>query len=228
MVLIKKKNTNVTKDQDWFTFSMGLSLHLFSDYLQMKLCYMMEPLTLAPSNFVNMVEVVEKSLKVYLALKSENENTLSYFSQQYGHNLEKMREDALKYNQIFSSNDIKSFTSPFNDNSGQLYQKLRYGAQRNIDGFSTRLSTLLPVVEKIFYFCIQDHDEIKARMLNNSSILLFIITENGFDQSQNRQLLLDAIKYKNEFYITYEAYCKRLKEENDKMQELLKKKDGAI
>lgn len=226
MELIRKKNTNVIKDQDLFTFSIQLSHRLFSDYLQMKLCYMMEPITLAPSNFVNMVEIVEKSLKVYLALKIKNKNTAAHFSQQYGHNLEKLRKDAQEYNQIFCSADIRAFTRPFNDSSGQLYQKLRYGFQKNINGFSTRLSTLLPVVEKIFYFCIQDHNEIISKMLN-WSILLFIITEYRFDQSQNRQLLLDAIKYKNNFYTTYEAYCMRLKKENDKMIELLKKKNGA-
>lgn len=213
--MIKKKKTSSNKEVNWFFFSTGLSHRLYSDYLQMKLCYMLEPLTLIPSSFVNMIEVVEKSFKIYLALKFEKDDTLSYFSEQYGHNLEKMRQDACQFNSIFEAEDIISFTKAFDDKSGQLYQELRYGSQKNIDGFSTRLSLLLPTVEKIFYICTHDHDENKRKMLNNSSSLFFLITNNTLDQSQNKELLLQAIKYKNEYFTKHEDYYKKLQEEKD-------------
>lgn len=221
ILMINKKNTNSKKEVDWFFFSTGLSHRLYSDYLQMKLCYMLEPLTLIPSNFVNMVEVVEKSFKIFLALKFEKDNTLSYFSEQYGHNLEKMRQDACQFNSIFEDKDIISFTKVFNDKAGQLYQELRYGSQKNIDGFSTRLSLLLPTVEKIFYTCIHDHDDDKRKMLSNSSLLFFLMTNNICDQSINKELLLAAIKYQNEYYTKYEDYYKKLKVENDELMSII-------
>jgi hypothetical protein len=221
--MIKKKKTSSNKEVNWFFFSTGLSHCLYSDYLQMKLCYMLEPLTLIPSSFVNMVEVVEKSFKIYLALKFEKDDTLSYFSEQYGHNLEKMRRDACQFNSIFEAEDIISFTKVFDDKSGQLYQELRYGSQKNIDGFSTRLCLLLPTVEKIFYICTHDHDDNKRRMINNSSFLFFLITNNTLDQSQNKELLLQAIKYKNEYFTKYEDYYKKLQEENDELMQKFNK-----
>lgn len=220
--MIKRINTSQNTDQEWFTFTMGLSHHLFSDYVGMKLCYSLEPLSLASSNFVNMVEVVEKSLKVYLGFKLEKDDTLSYFSENFGHNLEKMRMQASTYNSIFNDSDIMGFTDSFNDKPGQLYQKLRYGAHKNISGFSTRLSNLLPVVEKIFYICITDHDENKKKMLFSSSLLFFLITSNNFAQANNSELLLSSIKYRNDYFEYYENYANKLKAENDKIYESLK------
>ncbi len=213
-VILEKKELSSDQDTNWFFFAMSLSHHLFSDYIQLKICYHLEPLTLAPSNFVNMVEVIEKSLKLYLTIKEKREKALSFIADKYGHNLETMRKEATKYNQIFDSQDVQDATSSFNDKPGRLFQKLRYGSQKNIDGFKTRLSTVMPVVEKIFYTCIFDLDENDKAMLHHTSILFSLITGSHFDQTNYKEFIISLIKQRNPYYTELERYYLELKQKN--------------
>jgi hypothetical protein len=221
--IISKTKSVLASDENWFMFVSGLGHHLFSDYIQLRLCYKLEPLTLISSNFVNMVEVVEKAFKLYLCLKYKPDNALSKMSDEYGHNLSKMRESATQFNDIFDSEDIKQFVEPFSDKQGQLYQKLRYGSQKTISGFSTRLSTLMPIVDKIIFTCILDHEENDKKMVNYSSSLYLLLTGSRFDQTKNKELIIAMLKKDNNFIEDYISYCLCLKVEQDKIEEAIKK-----
>ena len=203
-------------DDNWFIFATGLSHHLFADYIQLRLCYKLEPLTLISSNFVNMVEVVEKSLKLYLCLKYKPENALKKMSDEYGHNISKMRISASQFNEVFNSEDIIQFVEPFSDKQGQLYQKLRYGSQKVISGFSTRLSILMPIVDKVFFTCILDHEECDKNIINQSSLLYCLLTGSIFDQTQNKEFIIALLKKDNLYIEDYLKYCLKLKEEQEK------------
>ncbi|MBU4304010.1 MAG: hypothetical protein KJ893_00065 [Candidatus Omnitrophica bacterium] len=218
-MVIHKKNTSKKKDKNWFTFAMGLSHHLFSDYISLKFIYQSEPLTFAPTNFVGMVEVVEKSFKLFLAMQEKLGNSLSHYSSNYGHNIEKLRAQAEKFNKIFADEDVKQFTRVFDDKSGALYQHLRYGSQQTIEGFKTKLGQLIPIVDKIFYNCILRLEENDKKMINSSSLLYFMITKSQFDQSSNRELLLQAVQLNNSYYTEYVRYCETLEQEQKKIIE---------
>lgn len=212
-MVIHKQNTSEKKDKNWFMFAMGLSHHVFSDYVSLKLNFQLETLAFAQTNLVGMVEVVEKSLKLHLAMKERLENSLSHYSSNYGHNIEKLRLKAVTYNQVFDESDIKQFTKPFDDKKGALYQHLRYGSQQNIDGFKTHLGELMPIVEKIFFSSILRLEDIDKKMVNNSSLLCNLIINNQFHQSRNRDLLLNAVQSNNPYFTEYEEYCWELENE---------------
>ena len=222
-MVIYKKNHSGKKDKNWFMFAMGLSHHLFSDYISLKLISQLEPLTFAPTNFVCMVEVVEKSFKLFLAMHEKLDNALSHYSSDYGHNIEKLRARAEKFDKIFADKDVKQFTKPFDDKSGALYQHLRYGSQKVIEGFKTKPGQLIPIVDKIFYNCILHLEENDKKMINSSSSLYFMITKSQFDQSNNRELLLQFVQFNNPYYTEYVKYCETLEQERKKIINLIKK-----
>lgn len=221
-MVIHKTNTSEKKDKDWFLFAMGLRSHLFSDYVSLKLISQIEPTISIPTRFVMMIEVVEKAFKLYLALHEKLDNSLSHYSSNYGHNIEKLRAKAESFNEVFADKDVKQFTEPFNDKSGALYQHLRYGSQQTIEGFSTNLSLLMPIVEKIFYNCILRLDENMKRMVNNSSPLFSMITCSQLDQSYNRELMLKAVQLNNPYYDEYVDFCETLDQEQKKIIEQFK------
>jgi hypothetical protein len=124
-MVIHRQDSPVKKDRDWFTFAIDLSLILTSDYISLKFRHHLEPLTFGRSNLVSMIDVVEKSFKLFLAMYEKFEDTLSHYRTNYGHNIEKLRARAETFNQVFGGQDIKQFTSPFDDRSGNFFQKLR-------------------------------------------------------------------------------------------------------
>ena len=216
-MVIHKENTSKNEDINWSGFAFGLQMRLFSDYVSLKLLSHIEPMVSIPTRFVVMVEVVEKSLKLYLAMHEKLDNALSHYSVVYGHNIEKLRVQAEKFNTVFADEDVKQFARPFNDIHGAFYQKLRYGSQKSIKGFSTNLSQVMPIVEKIFYTCILHHEEIGKESINNSSLLFNMITCNQLDQSYNRELVLEAVRKNNPYYSEYVDYCNTLDQKYKKL-----------
>ena len=221
-MIIKKRNRAQKKDVDWHSFAWGLGIRLFPDYLSLKLNHVLEPITLSPSTSIRMVEFTEKSLKLYLSLKEQKDNSLSHYSSNYGHNIEKLRAKASEYNDIFNQKDIKEFTSVFDDKKGALFQKLRYGAQGTVEGFKINIYSTITVCEKIFFYSITDHDEKLKKMINHNSVMYSLIVKNGFDQSNNSKLLLDSVKFKNPFFYDYEKYCLKLDEEDKEFLKTMK------
>lgn len=217
--MVISKKTRAKQDENWFIFASCLNIHLFSDYLSLKFNHHFEKLTFAPTNVVKMVEVVEKSLKLYLAFQEKPEESLTYFSSEYGHNLEKLRNRAEAFNKLFSDDDIKRFTKPFDDKTGNLYQKLRYGSHAKVEGFKTNLNALMPIVDKIFYNCIFQLDENWKKMLIGNSTLFFLVTESNFAQSQNPDILLQAVKIDNPYYNEFSKLCLDIKVERERIIE---------
>jgi len=225
-MVFQKKNTSEKKDKNWFMFAMGLSRHLFSDYVSLKLMFQMEALAFAQTNLVSMVEVAEKSFKLFLAMHEKLENSLSHYSTEYGHNLEKLRERAVKFNAVFDEDDIKQFTKPFGDKRGALYQHLRYGSEKTIEGYKTDLGVLMPIIEKIFFNCVLCLEKQDKEMVNNSSLLRFLIVNNDFHQSNNRDTLIQAVMINNPYFPMYEEYSWELENEHKRMQEAIKQHEA--
>jgi hypothetical protein len=225
-MVLQKKNTSEKKDQNWFMFAMGLSHHLFSDYVSLKLMFQMETLAFAQTNLVGMVEVVEKSFKLFLAMHEKLDNSLSHYSSEYGHNLEKLRIKAAEFNSVFDEDDIKQFTKPFEDKRGALYQYLRYGSEKTTEGFKTNLGVLMPIVDKVFFSCVLRLGEKDKKMLNASSLLRFLIVNNGFHQSNNRDILVQAVMVNNPYFKEYEEYSWDIENEQKKFQEAIKQQEA--
>jgi len=167
-----------------------------------------------------MAELAEKSLKMFLALSEQKDNALSHYASTYGHNIKKLREQAETFSESFSEQDIVDFSLVFDDKRGALFQHLRYGSQMTIDGYSTNLGTLMPIVEKIFFYsCLELPKEWK-QMINFNSSLFHLLTNGRFDQSRNPKLILEAVRINNPFISEYENYCHQM---NDEQEELRKK-----
>jgi len=173
-----------------------------------------------------MVEVVEKSLTLFLAMHETAEESLSRFSTHYAHNLEKLRASAEEYNEVFADEDIKQFTKPFDDKKGALYQHLRYGSQSTTDGFKTQLGKLYPIVDKIFYNCILRLEDGDKAMINGNSLLYFIVTKSDMSQINNHGLVFDAIQSNASYFTEYVSYCHDLEKERKAVFEQLSRNDS--
>lgn len=203
------------QDQEWFTFSAGLMIRVCSDYISVRLLHQLEPLTCAPSIVVMMLDVVEKLLKLHLAVHTQTPTALSDMSTKYGHNIEALRAACAAYTPAFNDPDVCAFTKDLNDRDGKLYQKLRYGAQRTTEGFSTNLSTLRPVVDKIFAESILGLPESTRRMFMYTSPLKQLLLRTRFDQSQHPAELFNALRLDNAYFDQLLAYCQQIEAEQE-------------
>ena len=211
--MLTRKPLPQHQEKDWFTFSATLMLRVSSDYIAMRLLHQLEPLTAAPTICVLMVEVVEKALKLHLAVQTQTSKALSDMGSGYGHNIEALRQACAGYVPVFADSDVRDFTKHLNDRNGKLYQMLRYGSQGTTDGFSTNLSTLRPVVDKIFCESMLQLPENIRRVLLSPSPLKQLIVNSQFDQSRHPTELIEALKRDNAYFATFADYCHRIEKE---------------
>ena len=212
--MLTRKPSLQREDRDWFHFSAGLMHSLCSDYIAVRILYRVEPLTTAFTIVPKMLDVVEKSLKLHLAVQTHTATALSDARSEYGHNVEKLRSACAHYHPVFDDEDIRAFTKDLNDKDGKLYQHLRYGAQETTAGFETNLATLLPVVDKIFSKAILLLPEGARRGLVFTSSLKNLISRSRFDQSQFPAQLLEILRVENAHFAELSDYCHRLDEEH--------------
>lgn len=213
--MLTRKPLPQPKDQEWFTFSAGLMIRVSSDYIAMRLLHQLEPLTCAPTIVVMMLDVVEKALKLHLAVHTQTPTALSDMSIKYGHNVEALRAACAAYTSPFNDPDVCAFTKDLNDPDGKLYQKLRYGAQKTTEGFSTNLSTLRPVVDKIFAESILGLPESTRRVLMYTSPLKQLLLRTRFDQSRHPAELSDALRLENAYFDRLLEYCRQIEKEQE-------------
>lgn len=212
--MLKRTETSQRVDRDWFFFASGLMHGLCSDYIAVRLLYMMEPLTTGMTILPKMLDVVEKSLKVHLFVHTQSETALTDAQSDYGHNIEKLRAACSKFNAEFDHQDIRALTRDLNDKRGQLYQYLRYGSQATTAGFEGNIGLLLPVVDRVFsesLLLLPDHHR---RVLLFCSSLKSLMTRSRFDQSRNPEQLLQALAHNNPYFIQFQLLFRQLDEEH--------------
>ena len=215
--MLKRKQTPQRQDKDWFMFSASLMLHVCSDYIAVRTLYQLEPLTTAPTLLVLMLDVVEKSLKLHLAVQTKTQNALSEMSSTYGHNVESLRAACAKFSAVFDDPDVCAFTKDLNDRDGKLYQQLRYGSQQTTDGFSTALGDLLPVVDKVFVRSILLLPEDSRKLLFFVSPLKSLLVRSKFDQTRNPGLIVDLLRVGNDHYEDLLRYCEQIEREHTEL-----------
>lgn len=194
-------------------FAAGLMIHVSSDYIAMRWLHHCEPLTCASTICVEMLDVVEKSLKLHLAVQTQTATALTDMSAKYGHNVEALRDACAAFTPIFADDDVRAFTKDLNDRDGKLYQQLRYGSQKTTAGFKTNLSGLLRVVDKIFCEAILGLPEDTRRVLVFSSPLKQLLVGSPFDQSRNPAQLLEALQKDNAYFERLLQYCRQIEKE---------------
>jgi len=160
-----------------------------------------------------MLDVVEKSLKLHLAVQTQTATALTEMSTTYGHNVEALRDACAAFTPAFADDDVREFTRDLNDRDGKLYQQMRYGSQRTTLGFQTNLSTLRPVVDKIFSESLLGLPEDARKVLVFSSPLKQLLIGNQFDQSRNPAQLIAALAKDNAYFDRLLHYCRQIEEE---------------
>lgn len=209
------KSTKQKQDESWFIFGSCLSQHLFSDYICLRFNFYFERIAFVQPNVVKMVEVVEKSLKLYLTFQEKKEKSLSYFSSDFGHSLEKLRSKAETFNPLFSELDIVSFTKPFDDKAGNLFQKLRYGSHGTVEGFKANPDALMKTADKVFFGVLLALEEPWRKMLIGNSTLYFLMVNSESSQCNNRELLIQSLQIDNPYFQTFANVCNEIKNEQD-------------
>lgn len=217
--MLKRKQSGISKHEtDWFMFSTALHSKLCSDYLSLRLLNYVEPLTAIQTNLQLMIEIVERSLKLFIIVKNLSQTALKD-AESYGHNVEKLRQACALIDPFFNDPEILSFTKDLNDNKGTISQKVRYGTERSNSGFTADLNRMLPVVDKIFLKGMMQLPNQIQRIFHNSTIK-FLIEGSRLDQSKNRTLLIEALKCDNLYIDEYIRNYKIIEEEHE--QELRK------
>jgi len=211
--VLTRKSLSQPHEKDWFMFSSALMLRVSSDYISMRLLHLLEPLTCMPTIAVTMIDVAEKSLKLHLAVHTQTVTALADMGSKYGHNLEALRAACAGFSPAFAEEDVRAFTKDLNDRDGKLYQQLRYGAQKTTDGFKTNLSSLRPVVDKIFCESVLGLPETIRRVLVDSSPIKQLLVRNSLDQSRHPTELIDALRRDNANFDRLNEYCHRIETE---------------
>ena len=201
-------------------------LRVCSDYIAMRMLYRLSRPTTIPTICVLMIDIVEKSLKLHLAVQSQTATALSDMRTKHGHNVDSLRRACAKFHSLFDDADICGFTQHLNDRDGKLYQKLRYGSQATTTGFSTNIGTLLPVVDKVFIQSILLLPEAHRRLLVSASAIKLLLTRSSIDQSQYPEQTIEILAHGNAHFPLLMDYCQRLKQEEGDFRRYYKKTDG--
>ena len=215
--MLMRKPTPQRQEQDWFYFSAGLMHSLCSDYIAVRLLYTLAPLTTAMTILPKMLDVVEKALKVHLAVQTQTPTALTDARSDYGHNIEKLRAACAKFEPAFDHQGIQALTRDLNDKDGKLYQYLRYGSQETTAGSETNLAVLLPVVDRIFSNSLLLLPDEYRRLLLFCSSLKSLVTRSSFDQSRHPEQLIDVLARDNPYFREFQVLFEQL----DKEQEVL-------
>jgi len=213
--VLKRKQSAQKQEKDWFYFSSALTVTLVSDYIALRLLYRIEPLTTATVVLSKALDVAEKSLKLFVTVSSKTPTALSSARSDYGHNIERLRAAAAGYAPMFDEDLIKAFARDLNDRSGKLYQQVRYGSEETTEGFEANLATIVPVIDRIFVQSVLRLPVEERKLLFFVSPLKHLVRCSHFDQTQNRELVLDALRWQNAEFPAFEALCEQLDAEHE-------------
>ncbi|GAB3390428.1 hypothetical protein [Lysobacter fragariae] len=213
--MLKRKPAPQRQERDWFTFSTSLLHSLCSDYIAMRLLYWLEPFTTSSTVLTKMLEVVEKSLKLHLAVQTQTTTALTDARTMYGHNIEKLRAKCASYESAFDHPDIRALTRDLNDNDGKLYQFLRYGSQETTIGSQANLTALLPVVDRVFANSLLLLPEHHRRVLLFCSALKNLVTRSRFDQSRDPNQLIEILALDNPYFAEFSELFTALDKQNE-------------
>jgi hypothetical protein len=211
-----RKGLDHKQDHDWFLFSSGLMQVLCSDYIALRILHRLEPLTAALAIAPKMLDVVEKSMKLFIAIQTKTSTALTDARCKYGHDIERLRKDCAAYESVFDDGDVREFTKDLNDRDGKLYQHLRYGSQETTAGFEANLDAAMPIVDKVFCNALVLLPEAERRLLLLPSLLKNLVT-GKFDQSQHRNEILGLVRAGNPHFAKLELLFRRLDGEQMKL-----------
>ncbi len=216
-IILSRKQLPLKKEIDYFDFAVRLFPILCSDYISMRILYFLEPITTSLVILPKIVEIAEKSLKIFLLVHKKTDTAFFDSVTQYGHKIEKLRLESVPFNPVFDDDDIKTFTASLCDD--KLYQLLRYGSERTSSGMEANLPELMPIVDKIFFKSILLLPDGDRRLLNFVSLIKILLTRSPFDQTLNKDLVIKAISHNNNYIEEYLEYCRSIDKENKELLE---------
>ena len=211
--MLKRTQSPKKLEKDWFSFSVPLAMIVGGDYLALRLLYRLEPESTAFAMLGKMMDVAEKSLKLFVVVMQKSPAALTDVKGGFGHNVERLRSVAASFNPAFDEADVLSLSRSLNDNSGKLYQQIRYGSEETTEGFSAEPALLMPVIDKIFYQSFAGMPPGDRRMMFCASPIKALIQRLGHDQTRNPELLSAALKHSNTYFDRLVELCVQIDSE---------------
>ncbi len=208
--MISRQGTSQREDQGWFQFASSLMHVVCSDYIALRMLGQLEPLTTAMAVAPKMLDVVEKALKLHLAVQRQSPTALTD-AMDFGHDVEKLRAECAAYHSVFDDDDVRAFTHHLNDRAGTLYQYMRYGSQITTKGHSIEYGAL-PVVDKVFVKSVVLLPE-SFRRFFYCSPLNALITRSPTDQTRHPDQVLRLLADGNAYFDELVELCRQLNEE---------------
>lgn len=224
--LLKRRQAAKKSDQDWFYFSSALALALVSNYISVRLLYRKEPLTTAITILGKALDVAEKALKLFVMVCTKSSTALTSARSDYGHNIEKLRSVAANYDPVFDELMIRNFTRDLNDKAGKLYQLIRYGSEETTEGFEADVHALMPVIDRIFFQSIIKLPANDRKLLFYVSPLKHLIRGSQFDQTQDPEGVLEALRFNNVEIADFENLCRTMDIDHEALLREVKNADS--
>ncbi len=213
MLKITKKNNETNRHM----FASFLYRKLQADYISVKVIFFLEPTYLPETILPRQIEVIEKIFKFYIAMKTPAVNDVDDLIK-FGHNLKKLREKCCIFDPIFADPDLTSLTASIDDAGGKFLQFLKYGSQKEIEGFSANIGSIMLLIDKFFFFVVQKFDSDSGlawcKIFTSNSWLKYILTESTI-RWKNKALLQQAVSQNNPYIGAYKDYCDDIDMENE-------------
>lgn len=208
--------TPQSSEEHWFGFAASLRLHCDADYIALRLLAYTEPNAVAPTMYRMMVEVIEKSLKFFLTVRRQSNSAFSE-AKDFGYNIQKLLDEAGKYEPLFKDQDVQKSGKWFTDKQGKFLHHLRYGSG---DTQSTprpvNLGEELRAVDKIFINSILLLPKMDCDLFLGGSLLRTLVSNTFPNQYPNRELTLSALQRDNTYFSTFCVRCATYEEEAQK------------
>ena len=211
--MLSRKPASQKGEKDWFEFSSALAFALVSDYIALRILYFLEPLTTAFPILCKAIEIAEKSLKLFITVSSKSTNALTSARSEFGHNIEKLRAQAARFDEVFDEAALKAFSHELNDRDGKLYQHVRYGSQETTEGLSADLAQIMLAVDRLLLQAIMKLDPADRKLLFFVSPLKNVLLGSRFDHTQNKELVLTALRFRNTEIAEFEVACHQMERE---------------
>jgi len=215
--MLKKKQTPTKIEKDWFSFSIPLSTIASHDYIALRLLYYIEPATTAFAILSKMLDVAEKSLKLFVTVMEKSPTALSAAREDYGHNIQKLCAQAAIHNKAFNDPDVLAFSADLNDKSGKLYQFIRYGSETTSEEYSAKPRLILPVIDKIFFESLIGLPAHNRRLFVLSSPIALLVNASPADQTRNPALVIEALRHSNAYFDLFSKIASEFDAEYKKM-----------
>lgn len=196
------------------------------NYFSLKQMSAIELLANAHTILSTSIELIEKSLKFYLSVETDDDNYKIIKT----HNIHRLFNECELLNDNFKKEEFKTFFDEFEGDDGYVFQSFRYGRADRLAKVELNIENFVQMAEKIYFetmFNLSDTLNVENNL--KLSFIYFVYFKPEFTQLNNLELARQCIEWKNPYMERFLEIGNKIfvKEKlfNEQMKEYNLKKD---